>query len=369
MNLFTCINKDAMYPPHWEKLLINNPLVTVQTLDPGTKVEEVEHESESKSITYNYPKKVVFQNSGSDEWENCFGSYAPNTLEFEFKKKIGKGSYSQIAEYHSTNITYKTTKDPLVLAVKCSSEGEKEMELAEKLGKSGCGQLPMRPLGFFIDRYLYVMPRLTSFESWNPITCIDAAVKATNVAKVVELVRRQVVCMFHITGVPYADLKADNVLYRLSPDEKDMCVHVADLASLLYHRYKFEKGGATFVQPYLVSTFPPPENAGPRDDEPGFIWQLQADKLMSWGLGVFALQLMGVEVIGLSHEILKKSSAQFQENHQHIFVNMIGNKWLQALIEYNPAERHSAFEEITIPVSQSLLQNTVHNGLQQFFLG
>ncbi len=173
------------------------------------------------------------------------------------------------------------------LAVKITLNSESSVVNKLNRSKKTCAQIPVREVeGLLLQQepvyYLYAMPVMEdSLHNW-----LQPSLGRKNkhsLVLVAELIRQQVVCLLEVTGVPYLDLKPDNVLYR--QNKEGMSVHVADLGSLTVVSDPGE----------IISTYPPPEfRSGivplPESAE-------EREKLLSWSVGVLLLLFFDFELV------------------------------------------------------------------------
>ena len=197
---------------------------------------------------------------------------------YTHQKHIGHGSNGTV------ELLVATCDPTKKIALKITAESE--TRVLEQIRRSGlvCGHIRAREIvGFGGPGYPYVMPCMDG----DLLALLRSADGCGDRAELAEQVRWQVVQLLRATGVPYMDLKLENVLYRRTVGSESLTVRVADLGSL----DPVECDGTTVV----VATFPPPEYSGGLVE----VDRLGAndghrerhERLLSWSVGVFMLLL------------------------------------------------------------------------------
>ncbi len=326
--------ENTCLPELWEKeLLIGMPSEPGKSIITRTKT------------TLHFEK--TFEVKGSDEKIFVF----PGRIQFllangkqaffcvDRKGGASRGSFSAVVAYCYEDIP------EMRIAVKCSTEGKVEAELAEELLKDQnmCGQVVMTFLGTndgdddFTRLHYYAMPYLLSFRELGIETDFD-------LREATEYLRKQCVCLLDRTGVPHLDAHVHNVMFRRDTKNKNMCMYLVDLASLLVHK---DRNG----KKYLLSSFPPPETTSENSGLVPYTENSETNlKYLSWGLGIFALQVTNMCLANRLHYTQYEQQPEVvQEVLERIQQDESIPCWIRMLLDPNPESRPAVGQTLWSP--------------------
>ncbi len=240
---------------------------------------------------------------------------------------LGSGSFGVVFKY--------TNDKKQSFALKITQEEEDTFQYGGhtiSLSKILCQQLRLRKLGRnYEGSWYYLMPVMDGDLRKFLLNKADEN-DLKNLEKrkqIAEKVLQQVHCIFEATGLPYLDLKPENVMYRRDP----LCVQLGDLGSLV----------PTGPNGTMMRTYLPPT-----EFETGIFGKDKKYKnqLLSWAVGTFLLHVVAGDaflnkfymVDHASIEKFKQNAIDTIQNAQDILEKYFGKKY-RSLLNYEPAGR------------------------------
>ncbi len=189
---------------------------------------------------------------------------------YHLKKLLGRGTHGSVYKYECEEY-------PRSFALKITGEDESLVTRhIRRFRPDGCNQIRLRKVhthqqGGSSQTFYFAMPLMDGdlgqlLREFN----LTRQVKF----QVLEEIRQQVVCLLEITGIPYMDLKPENVMYRRL-NSGELCVSVSDLGSLLQLKGQCPK-----------TTFPPPWYGAACNAAKS---RLDKQRLLSWAVGVMVV--------------------------------------------------------------------------------
>ncbi len=179
---------------------------------------------------------------------------------FHRAEQLGSGSFGVVYKYeHKTGDTLSQVR---TLAVKATVLDE--LVVQNKLFEpQKCGAVPVRRVHAELQGcFLFAMPVMDT----GVCKLFESEGELEKKIRVVEAVRKQTLCILQETGVPYLDLKPNNILF-----DREGSARVADLGSLQLIEKKI-----------LPCPYPPPETAR--------LWSHNGSNLLAWSVGMLLLQ-------------------------------------------------------------------------------
>ncbi len=252
--------------------------------------------------------------------------------EYFWVKNIGSGGTGRVELFGSKN-------GQRQIAVKVALDSESRVVEKIRGAQNDCAQIQMRKIKGAragAKYYLYAMPYMQG-------TLVDLLKNQEQMhprlkAALVEIVRKQVVCLLEITGVPYMDLKLENVLFRSRGG--DVCVHVADLGSL---KTESEQ---------IICTYPPPES----HTEDGIIQlpptRTERERLLSWSIGILLLLFFDAPLVDKHFLFPQKGDEQTKwaiQKGQEILEENGFDQDVRDMISFEPSRRKPISETTILP--------------------
>ena len=254
--------------PEWEQLLFDLKQTTIELSNNFKKV--VIDKGEEK-ITLDVPEHVQITNITKQKSQK----YTTDI----FANKLGEGGFGVVYKYWYGSQSF---------ALKCSNSEEYDVRDPSgnliSLADVACDLLQIRKIEHTrtdnTTQYFYIMPALDQTlerflrSKTPPKKTKELTQKITIATKVLE----QVECIFQKTGLPYLDLKPENIMYR----ENKMCVQLVDLGSLVPVPGDEKCMLTTYFSPELDTCI--------QNKSSDVIY-----KMLSWPVGVFLLHIFAGE--------------------------------------------------------------------------